>query len=170
MEQWKTVKDFEGYYELRNDGLLYSYPRPHSKGGYSYGNKTSGYYQFCLCKPGIKKYIGAHCLVYETFIGPIPDGYHVHHKDHNPQNNNVDNLELLTIKEHCDRHKEKRIEASNKAHSKPVLQYTKEGEFIAEYPSTMEAERQTGISKHIPDVCNGKRKTAGGFIWRYKED
>ena len=33
----------------------------------------------------------------------------------------------------------------------------------------MEAERQTGVSgKHIPSVCNGKRKKAGGFIWKHK--
>lgn len=54
--------------------------------------------------------------------------------------------------------------------SKPVLQYSKTGEFIAEYPSTREAERQTGISSgNICNCCKGKQKSAGGFIWKYKE-
>ena len=51
-----------------------------------------------------------------------------------------------------------------------VLQYSKSGEFIAEYPSIMEAERQTGCyNQNISQCCQGKRKSAGGFIWKYKE-
>lgn len=53
--------------------------------------------------------------------------------------------------------------------SKPVIQFSKTGEFIAEYPSTREAERQTGCNNsHICNCCKGKRKSAGGFIWRYR--
>ena len=51
-----------------------------------------------------------------------------------------------------------------------ILQYSKDGEFIAEYQSTMEAERQTGCyHQHICKCCKGKRKSAGGYIWRYKD-
>lgn len=54
------------------------------------------------------------------------------------------------------------------AFSKPVSQYTKEGEFIASYPSSHEAERQTGVDcGSISNCCNGKRKSAGGYIWRF---
>lgn len=56
--------------------------------------------------------------------------------------------------------------------SKTVCQFTKDGEFIAEYPSTCEAERQTGINQgQISGCCNGKYgyKTAGGYVWKYKE-
>jgi hypothetical protein len=55
--------------------------------------------------------------------------------------------------------------------SKPVLQFDKEGNFIAEYPSMREAQRVFGKNIPIDKVCNGlpKRKTAGGFIWKYKE-
>ena len=52
--------------------------------------------------------------------------------------------------------------------SKIVLQYTIDGKFIKEYPSCREANRQTSIS-NINCVCVGKRKQAGGFIWKYKE-
>jgi hypothetical protein len=38
---------------------------------------------------------------------------------------------------------------------------------IAEYKSISDAERKNGIS-HISMCCSGKRKTAGGFIWKYK--
>ena len=51
-----------------------------------------------------------------------------------------------------------------------ILQFSKEGEFIAEYPSIMEAERQTGCNRgNICQCCKEKRKSTGGFIWRYKE-
>lgn len=34
-----------------------------------------------------------------------------------------------------------------------------------------EAEKITGIShSNIVAVCNGRRKTAGGFIWKYELD
>jgi hypothetical protein len=33
----------------------------------------------------------------------------------------------------------------------------------------MEAERETGIKK-IYRVCNGNRKSAGGYKWIYEED
>ena len=50
-----------------------------------------------------------------------------------------------------------------------VLQYDKEGNFIAEYPSLNEAGKQTGSHPSgITQACRGKRKTSGGFIWKYK--
>ena len=49
-----------------------------------------------------------------------------------------------------------------------ILQFSKEGEFIAEYPSIIEASRQTGCNKgNICKCCKEKLKSAGGFIWRY---
>ena len=52
-----------------------------------------------------------------------------------------------------------------------VQQYTKDGKLIAEYNTAKEAWRQTGISDTtIGLVCKGKGKTAGGFVWRYKND
>ena len=51
-----------------------------------------------------------------------------------------------------------------------ILQFSKDGELIAEYSSIHEAERQTGCNRgNICNCCKGKRKSAGGFIWRYKE-
>lgn len=52
--------------------------------------------------------------------------------------------------------------------SKRVLQYTLDGQFVKEYPSIMEAERQTGInSGNISSCCSGKHKSSGGSIWKY---
>lgn len=50
---------------------------------------------------------------------------------------------------------------------KPVCQYDMDDNFVAEYNSVKEAVNETGIKK-ISAVCNGKRKTAGGFKFRFK--
>lgn len=53
--------------------------------------------------------------------------------------------------------------------SKPVLQYDIKGNIISEYYGSREAERQTGIAhEYISRCCKGKRKSAGGYIWKYK--
>ena len=60
---------------------------------------------------------------------------------------------------------------ANNLRSKPVLQLDKEtGTVIAEFAGLREAERVTGV-KHctISNVCRGKRKSAGGYYWQYKE-
>lgn len=51
-----------------------------------------------------------HRYIWEYYNGEIPKGYHVHHKDHNKNNNELDNLELLTESEHRKRHAEEMSE------------------------------------------------------------
>lgn len=50
-----------------------------------------------------------------------------------------------------------------------VLQCTREGQPIKLYGSIREAEREHRIS-HISSVCRGKRRSDGGYIWRYAEE
>lgn len=58
-----------------------------------------------------------------------------------------------------------------KAHAKAVQQYSKNGEPVAEYASTREAERVTGVKNQgISLCCLGRAKTAGGYIWKFKEE
>ena len=65
---------------------------------------------------------------------------------------------------------EHRKHISESKPKKPVLQFSKNGEFIAEYPSAREAERQTGCRNgSICECCKGKRKSCGGYIWEYKK-
>lgn len=53
---------------------------------------------------------------------------------------------------------------------KKVGQYTIDGIFIKEYESTTDAQKQLKLTRlHASDVCNGKRKSSGGFIWKYVE-
>lgn len=43
--------------------------------------------------------------VWEKHFGKIPNGYEVNHKDCNPKNNAIENLELVTHRENCQRKK-----------------------------------------------------------------
>lgn len=54
---------------------------------------------------------------------------------------------------------------------RPCCQYTLDGEFISEYSSIKEAAEMNNINKvSISLVLSEKHKTAGGYIWKYKED
>lgn len=50
------------------------------------------------------RYEMLHRAIWEFHHGPIPDGYDVHHKDNNRDNNDVSNFELLTRSEHSRLH------------------------------------------------------------------
>ena len=65
-------------------------------------------------------------------------------------------------------HKKAMSEALRGVNAKKILQFTKSGEFIKEWPSLNEAERELGIAhSSISGCCNGIRKSAGGYIWKY---
>lgn len=52
--------------------------------------------------------------------------------------------------------------------SKWVVKLSKNNEILFFYPSISQAERETGIKlTNISACCLGKRKTAGGYIWKY---
>ncbi len=53
---------------------------------------------------------------------------------------------------------------------KPVLQFSKNYEFIAEFASACDAEKHNIARQNkIGQCCNGKRKSAGGYIWEFKQ-
>lgn len=41
-----------------------------------------------------------HRAVWRFYFGEIPKTHNIHHKDHNPLNNNPDNLECVSLKDH----------------------------------------------------------------------
>jgi hypothetical protein len=53
------------------------------------------------------KTIRLHRSIWEYYNSEIPDGYDIHHKDLNPLNNDISNLECISKSEHAFRHKER---------------------------------------------------------------
>ena len=123
-------------------------------------------YGYCIYSINGKK-IKGHKLIATTFK-PNPNNLpQVNHKDENKQNNKVDNLEWCNnIYNSNYGSRNKRIASKN---SIPVIQC--DGDVIInEFKSIREAGKITGIQEtHIKDVCKGFRKTAGKYIWKYKE-
>ena len=65
--------------------------------------------------------------------------------------------------------KERIKRSAGKYHQKMVYQFDKQGNFLNKYESVSEAERQTKIPhSNIVKVCNGQRKSAGGYKWSYE--
>lgn len=55
--------------------------------------------------------------------------------------------------------------------TKPVVQYSEDGEYIATYSSARDAQKELGIGyKLISAVCNGSKRIAHGYIWRFEGD
>ena len=58
---------------------------------------------------------------------------------------------------------------NGKKSSIPILQFTRDGTFIKEWPSVSEASRQLGIARqNFCSCCKGRHKSAGGYVWKYK--
>lgn len=171
-EKWMKPEGFS-IYLISNAGLCQNI---HHLGKYlKHGVNKDGYlFYHLLGDDGKCHTCYVHRLVGKAFV-PNPDPEHnteLNHKNQIKTDNRKENLEW------CDRKyqmnyadiKERISETmtNHPLHSKPVEQYTLDMVFIKEYPSVMEAERQTGISHtKIVLVCQGKRKKAGGYIWRY---
>lgn len=61
----------------------------------------SGYLRLSWSSPGRARSLEArqHRVIWETFVGPIPPGYQINHKDLDKKNNRLENLEVVTPKE-----------------------------------------------------------------------
>lgn len=174
-EIWLPVKGYEGLYEVSSFGRV----RSLGKGGS--GNSKmrvlsqaiSNCHKFVtLSKNGKTEQYWVHRLVAEAFLPNWFGDPQVNHIDENPQNNNVDNLEWCDAKynaNHGTRNKRISEKMTNGKLSKPVLQFTKTGEFVCEWPSTREAERNGFNNGAVGSCCRGERKYYKGFVWRYKE-
>ena len=158
-----NVKGFPGYHVTR-DGELYKNGK---KQKLFYHHR---YLRRIIRNGSIIKNIKIHRLVAEAYIPNPENKPYVNHKDGDKTNYQLDNLEWVTAQENS-------IHASNTglndnayaATSKPVNQLHKQtGELINEFSSIGEAAKCTGITwQNIASVCKGKRKSAGGFVWRY---
>lgn len=63
----------------------------------------------------------------------------------------------------------KAIRKERNACCKPILQYDLEGNFIKEWRSARDVERELNIGhSNIATCCKGKKKTCGEFKWEYK--
>ena len=122
----------------------------------------SGYPTVNLFSNGESKSFSIHRLVATAFIPNPKNLKEINHKDENPENPNVDNLEWCT-RQYNNNYGGRTDKCIEKLGKKVMCVETEQV-----FRSTREAERLTGIkSCAICMVCGGKRPTAGGFSWIY---
>ena len=178
-EIWRKVKGFEDYYEVSNTGKVRSISREikrGTKGNYFQEGKeikpsisNKGYYKIHLWVNGKTYNKNLHRLVAEAFIDN-PNNYPIiNHKDENPQNNNVENLEWCSYSYNInygtanDRRKE--------TISKPIYQLDKETkEIIKKWNCANDIAQYYNCSRgRIFGWCQDYAE-AEGYIWCYVED
>ena len=111
LELWKDISGYEGIYQASNWGRVKSLNRIISK---SRGRKQiikerilkpeilfDGYQRVCLCKKGKKKHHRVATLVYEAFVGLVPEGMEIDHINGDNTDNRLNNLRVCTHKENC---------------------------------------------------------------------
>lgn len=198
-KEWRDVVGYEGYYVVNANGVVKSVDRfVPQYGGLrhvpekikaSYLN-AKGYPCVTLCKNKKSRCMPIHIILAKAFI-PNPDNKPcIDHIDTNKQNFSLSNLRWVTEKEnsnnpltlqHCRensytddvmrRRLQTRKNRKTKTAPKDVYQYDLNGYFIKKYECSNEAERCTQINATaIRAVCNGKRYSAGGFLWSYKKE
>lgn len=174
MEEWKDIKGYEGLYQISNYGNCKSLDRTiirmsrwrtninvTYKGKQLNPNKVgNGYYRFDLCKNGDYTHKYVHHLVWETFMGEIPEGYEIDHINTIKSDNRIENLRLV------DRKTNMQNPITYKRRIKSIIQIDKTtNEIIKQFPSVKDAKK-AGF-KHADAVARGDRKQDKGYIFKY---
>lgn len=182
-EIWKQIEGYEGLYEVSNFGRVMSLDYNHTGCTMVLSplKVGGGYLSVVLYKNGKRKMFKIHRLVAQAFIPNLFDYGEVNHIDENKHNNfcgtpenyfNDGNLEWCDRKYNCNfgTRNERLVEKlTNGKLSKHVLQLTKNGELVREWPSTMEVGRNGFNQSAVVSCCLGNRKSHKGFIWKYKK-
>ena len=191
MEIWKDIKGYEGLYQVSSLGNVRSLDTMINCKGAKNIDKhlrkgkvlkkyigTSGYYTINLSKNSKIKVYRVHRLIANAFIPNINNLPLINHKDGNKLNNNINNLEWCTYAyNNKEAYRiglkvgaEKGKYGKYSKFSKPLLQYSVNGELIKEWENAEQVKRELGYCpENIRNVCNGRRKIANGYIWKYKE-
>ena len=183
-EEWRTpIYDGETYedFEVSNLGRIKSlnYGRTGKSELLKLIEIKNGYLQVKLSKNGKKKRCYVHRLVAQTFL-PNPENKPcINHKIEGDEgktmnmvifnedgtiNKEKTTIEWVTYKENNN------YGTRTERTSKPVIQLSLTGDFIREWPSTAECERNGFYSSNVSACCNGKLPHYKGFRFMYAED
>lgn len=171
-EVWKDIEGYEGLYQVSNKGRVKSlnYNKTKKEKILKPIINSNRYLQVKLCKNKTIKRFSVHRLVAMSFI-PNPNNYPcVNHKDECGTNDVVTNLEWCTHKYNTNYGTG--IERASKARSKKVYQYSKDGELIAVWESTIECSRNGFDQGNVAKCCRNCYLIEGnnvykGYIWSY---
>lgn len=175
-ENWAEI--YGGRYAVSTRGRVMSfYFKDKFRLHLMIARNVCGYDRVHLHVNGKNKLVLVHRLVAQAFIPNVDNLPEVNHKDGNKQNNDVSNLEWVT-KSQNKRHS---IDVLKRVHPlygkrlndslvfREVEQYTTSGEYVNTFHSLRVAAIECGINEsNISRCANGKRQTAGGYVWKFK--
>lgn len=169
-EVWKRTELFGRIIEFSNLG---NYRFVDEKRHKEKRLNSHGYYIIPIYHHNKLHNVLIHREVAKLFINnPNPKKYDcINHKDEVKTNNSVDNLEW------CDRAYNNNYGTHNakvaKSHSKPIEQYTLDGEFVREWDSATTAAKELCCAQSAINWCclrKPKYNSYHGYLWRYKGD
>lgn len=184
-EIWAPVADAVGVYEVSSMGRLRCLiqGQGHRRRELKPSITNAGYrcYRY-LKNDGHYRYVGIQRIMMEAFI-PVPDHLsqyvgtrylHVNHKDENPANNTIENLEWCSAKYNTGYGTalKRRQDTKNKHGMRgcfvKVNQLSLDGVLIKTWDSMAQAAAALDVHRsQICCCCKGTQKTAGGFRWQY---
>lgn len=184
-EIWKDIPGYEGRYKVSNYGRVKSLARvvirsdnkkyTHKECIMKHRVNRWGYHLVPLSISNganrQRKYM-VHRLVAMAFI-ENPNNYpQINHIDGDKSNNTPSNLEWCTNSTNQSHAWKLGLNRYTGKLDKKIVQLSLDGKVIKVWDSLHQAER--GLEKvsvgHIWAVVNGKRKTCGGYKWRYYDD
>lgn len=184
-EIWKDITveykgvlyDLTGLYQVSNYGRVKSLDRLDSN-GHKLKEKIlkikpdkKGYKQAVLHKNGNRIVVSVHRLVAMAFIDN-PNNYPVvNHKDENPSNNHVDNLEWCTISYNT-QYSRYKYTCNNRVYSTGGNHARAKKVLCVETGQVFDCIKDANLwCKGDVGACvKGRRKTAGGYHWEYVGD
>jgi len=184
MEKWKNILELDSNYQISNFGNVKRLSHFILRKNGRKQTFTERLLSPTIDRRGYTKFytrgktFRIHQLVAKYFIPNPENKPTVNHIDGNKSNNRSSNLEWNTSSENIKHAYDTglrvgsmiKMTGKNHPRSKVVFQYTMNMVFINSYNGTCEASRETGIYQSgISLCCNGKKKHAGGYKWRYKQ-
>ena len=164
-EIWAPIAGFEGLYEVSSEGRVRSLPRL-SSGRSKIGNPVvrslggrvlaahpagKGYLSVCLSKDGNVTQVYVHRCVALAFLGHIPHGMEVCHRDGLKTNNRVSNLRYDTP---VGNNADKRLHGTNpEGERNPRALLTESQVKIIRALSGSKAQREIGQAFGVTQAC-----------------
>lgn len=186
VEIWKDIKDYEGLYQISDRGNVKSlnYNKTGKEKLLKKGKDDDGYLYVVLYFHGERKHHKIHRLMCKCFLENIENKEQVNHKNGIKSDNAIENLEWCTHTENQrhawntglkkaltgEKHPLYNKHGIDHTSSKEIDRYTKDNVYIDTFINAKIASQILNINYScISMCCNGKRNTAGGFIWKYKQ-
>lgn len=187
-EVWKKVEDYPMYaisnygrlkrierYAKKSNGkgkmVTHHYPEKIVKQSFN----TLGYLMYRPSRDGHLGCVSIHRLVAKAFI-PNPDNLpQVNHKDENPSNNRVSNLEWCTQRYNinygtCQERRAATLRKNIRHKCFIVKQYTLDGKLVKEYIGKSEIVEAGFCYDSIVHCCKHQTQSAYGYVWRRNND